>query len=91
LLLALCLMLMLSHKLSKVLLAILTAAALTCTNVDPLDIEAYWLGNVPCRNVRLVGILIAATEYESRSIYLSTRLWVFSLVPNPSLTIAITS
>ncbi|KAB5592350.1 hypothetical protein CTheo_4174 [Ceratobasidium theobromae] len=33
------------------------------------DIEAYWLGNVPCRNVRLVGILISVAEYESRSIY----------------------
>ncbi|KAG9093405.1 hypothetical protein FS749_014434 [Ceratobasidium sp. UAMH 11750] len=33
------------------------------------DIEAYWLGTVPCRTVRLVGILVSAVEYESRSIY----------------------
>ncbi|KAF8609659.1 hypothetical protein BDV93DRAFT_518438, partial [Ceratobasidium sp. AG-I] len=34
------------------------------------DIEVYWLGTVPCRTIRLVGVLISATEYESRSIYL---------------------
>ncbi|QRV91524.1 hypothetical protein RhiJN_19542 [Ceratobasidium sp. AG-Ba] len=33
------------------------------------DIEAFWLGTVPCRTVRLVGILASAVEYESRSVY----------------------
>ncbi|CEL57671.1 hypothetical protein RSOLAG1IB_02414 [Rhizoctonia solani AG-1 IB] len=34
------------------------------------DLDIYWLGSVPCRNVRLVGLLLEATEYESRSVYL---------------------
>ncbi|CAE6448300.1 unnamed protein product [Rhizoctonia solani] len=34
------------------------------------DLDIYWLGSVPCRNVHIVGLLIEAVEYESRSIYL---------------------
>ncbi|KAJ1311490.1 hypothetical protein OPQ81_009977 [Rhizoctonia solani] len=34
------------------------------------DLDIYWLGNVPCRNVNLVGLLVEATEYESRNVYL---------------------
>ncbi|CUA76682.1 hypothetical protein RSOLAG22IIIB_02149 [Rhizoctonia solani] len=34
------------------------------------DLDIYWLGSVPCRNVYLIGLLVEAVEYESRSIYL---------------------
>ncbi|KAG8762115.1 hypothetical protein FRC11_011088 [Ceratobasidium sp. 423] len=34
------------------------------------NLDIYWLGSVPCRNVHIVGLLVEAVEYESRSIYL---------------------
>ncbi|CAE6407982.1 unnamed protein product [Rhizoctonia solani] len=34
------------------------------------DLDIYWLGSLPCRNVHVVGLLVEAIEYESRSVYL---------------------
>ncbi|TFK20888.1 hypothetical protein FA15DRAFT_598905 [Coprinopsis marcescibilis] len=31
--------------------------------------DFFWLGRVPCRNVRLVGMVVGVTVYESRIIY----------------------
>jgi hypothetical protein len=31
-----------------------------------VDFELYWLGRVPCRSVKLVGLIIAVDKYESR-------------------------
>ncbi|KAJ3509340.1 hypothetical protein NMY22_g16330 [Coprinellus aureogranulatus] len=31
--------------------------------------DFYWLGRVPCRNVRVVGLVVEVTQYEHRTLY----------------------
>lgn len=31
--------------------------------------DFYWLGRVPCRNVRVVGLVVEVTQYEFRTLY----------------------
>jgi hypothetical protein len=36
------------------------------------DSDFFWLGRVPCRNVRLVGMVVGVQVFEKRVIYSST-------------------
>jgi solute carrier family 25 citrate transporter 1 len=31
--------------------------------------DFYWLGRVPCRNVRVMGLVVEVTQYELRALY----------------------
>ena len=35
----------------------------------PLDMEVFWLGRVPCRTVRLVGLVVGVQVWEKRTVY----------------------
>jgi hypothetical protein len=34
-----------------------------------IDADFYWLGRVPCRTVKLVGLLVGVQTYETRIVY----------------------
>ena len=36
---------------------------------DPVDMEYFWLGRIPCRTVELVGVLVGIQVYEQRIVY----------------------
>lgn len=36
---------------------------------NPEDYDFYWLGRVPCRNVRLVGLVIGVSVYPKKIVY----------------------
>ena len=36
-----------------------------------LDYDFFWLGRVPCRSVKLVGMVVGVIVYEKRIIYTS--------------------
>lgn len=40
-----------------------------CLSSRRLDQEHFWLGNVPCRTVRLVGMIVGLQVYEKKIIY----------------------
>lgn len=36
------------------------------------DVDFYWLGRVPCRNVRVLGLLVGVVPLETRVVYSGT-------------------
>jgi solute carrier family 25 citrate transporter 1 len=44
-------------------------------DTSPVDYDFNWLGRVPCRSVKVVGMVIGIKDYESKRIYTSTGLF----------------
>ena len=45
--------------------------AMLC-NISSTDYDFNWLGRVPCRSVKIAGMVIGIKDYESKRIYTST-------------------
>lgn len=43
------------------------------------EADFFWLGRVPCRTVRIVGLVVGMKEYEKRIVYtgISVLLLIF--------------
>jgi len=47
------------------------ALAIFC-DTSSIDYDFNWLGRVPCRSVKIAGMVIGIKDYESKRIYTST-------------------
>ena len=47
-------------------------ALATLCHIMSVDYDFNWLGRVPCRSVKIVGMLVGIKDYESKRIYTGT-------------------
>lgn len=45
------------------------------------EADFFWLGHVPCRTVRIIGLLVGIKTYEKRIVYTGIYLLLLILVP----------
>jgi len=47
-----------------------------------VDYDFNWLGRVPCRSVKIAGMIIGIKDYESKRIYTSTAFFLQPVHPD---------